>query len=65
MGNSSVFLDIYDHLAGERDAALARLGALETACIEARRWIEHNDDLSDNDAERVLKLIRDALKTEV
>ena len=64
MGNSGVLLDIYDHLAAERDAALSRLGALETACLEARYWIEHNDDLSDNDAGRVLKLIRDALKTE-
>lgn len=50
-----------DRIIDERDAALSRLGALETACIEARRWIEHNDDLSDNDAERVLKLIRNAL----
>ena len=61
MGNSGVLLDIYDQLARERDAALSRLGALETACIEARRWIEHNDDASSNGADRVLKLIRVAL----
>ena len=50
-----------DKLIEERNAARALVGALETACIEARRWIEHNDDASDNDSGRVLQLIRDAL----
>lgn len=44
------------------ELAVARIGKLYNACEEALYWITRNDDLSDNDAGRVTRIIHDAMK---
>ncbi len=44
------------------DIAVARIGKLDNACEEASYWITRNDDLSNNDASRVTRIIQNAMK---
>lgn len=51
-----------DRIIDERDTAKAQVALLREACIEARRWILHNDDLENDSADWPLHLIKEALR---
>lgn len=51
-----------DRIIDERDTAKAQVALLREACIEARRWILHNDDLENDSADWPLHCIKNALK---
>ena len=51
-----------DRIIAERDTARAQVVQLRQACIEARQWILHNDDLENDSADWPLHLIREALR---